>query len=166
MFRQNTEKYKTFTFSIEKKVTKIDNNGEEITKNISYILQFIDSVRFMASSFSNLVNNLSEGTHKFKCKYGHDNKNCETCGITYEICHCFLEYATAFLKIKYKYCDCFLEYTNFKDDLIEYKCLFCNKNYQQKFNENTYKCFTHDSNKYILLLPKVVYPREYRNIIT
>ena len=27
---------------------------------ISYILQFIDSARFMASSLSNLVNNLSE----------------------------------------------------------------------------------------------------------
>ena len=36
---------------------------------------------------------------------------------------------------KCKYCDCFLEYTNFKDDLIEYKCLCCNKNYQHKFEE-------------------------------
>ena len=33
-----------------------------------YILQFIDSARLMASS-SNLVNNLSEGIHKIKCKY-------------------------------------------------------------------------------------------------
>ena len=39
-------------------------------------------------------------------------KKCETC------------------RIKYKYWDCFLEYTNFKDDLIEYKCLCCNKSYQ------------------------------------
>ena len=45
-----------------------------------------------------------------------------------------------------KYCDCFLEYTIFKDDLIEYKCLLCNKNCQRKFDEklkerffNTYK---------------------------
>ena len=38
--------------------------------------------------------------------------------------------------IKYKYCDFFLEYLNFKDDLIEYKCLYYNKNYQQKFDEN------------------------------
>ena len=29
----------------------------------------------MASSLSNLVNNLSKGIHKIKCKYGHDNKN-------------------------------------------------------------------------------------------
>ena len=44
-------------------------------------------------------------------QYKHDEKKCETSGI------------------KYKYCECFLEYTNFKDNLIEYKCLCCNKNY-------------------------------------
>ena len=59
----------------------------------------------MTSSLSNLVNNLSEGIHKIKCKFGHDDKKWETCRITYEVC------------------DCFLEYTSFKDDLIEYKCL-------------------------------------------
>ena len=37
--------------------------------------------------------------------------------------------------IEYKYCDCFLEYSVFKDDLIEYKCLCCNKRYQWKFDE-------------------------------
>ena len=49
-----------FTIPIGKEVTKIDKDGEEITKNISYILQFIDSTIFMASPLSNLVNNLSE----------------------------------------------------------------------------------------------------------
>ena len=68
---ENTEKYITFTVPIEKEVTRIDKNGEEITKNICYILQFIDSARFMASSLSNLVNNLSEGIHRIKCKFGH-----------------------------------------------------------------------------------------------
>ena len=63
-------------------------------------MQFIDRTRFMASSLSNLVNNLSEGLHGIKCKLGHDDKQCDTCGI------------------KCKYCNCFLEYTNFKDDLI------------------------------------------------
>ena len=66
---QNTEKYITFTIPIEKEVTIIDKNREEITKNIFYILQFIDSARFMVSSLSNLVNNLSEAQfssiHKF-----------------------------------------------------------------------------------------------------
>ena len=55
----------------------------------------------MASSLSNLVNNLSEGIHKIKCKYGHNHTKWETC------------------RIKYKYCSCFLEYINVKDDLIE-----------------------------------------------
>ena len=39
----------TFTVPTEKEVTRIDTYGEEITKNISCILQFIDSARFMAS---------------------------------------------------------------------------------------------------------------------
>ena len=71
----------------------------------------------MASLLSNPVNKLSERIHKIKCKFGYDNKKCRTYGITY------------------KNWDCFLEYTNFKDNLIEYKCLCCNKNYQQ-FHEN------------------------------
>ena len=78
---ENTEKYITFTVPIEKEVTRVDKNGEEVTKNTSYILQFIDSARFMTSSLSNLVNNLFEGIHKIKCKYGNDDKKCETCGI-------------------------------------------------------------------------------------
>ena len=56
---ENTEKYITFTVLIEKEIWRIDKNGEEFTKHISYILQFIDSARFMASFLSNLVNNLS-----------------------------------------------------------------------------------------------------------
>ena len=74
-------------------------------------------------------------------------KKCETCGI------------------KYKYCNCFLDYTNFKDDLIECKCLCCNKNYQGKLKKqffNTYKLSNNDNNKFILLLKKGVYP--YENI--
>ena len=63
------------------------------------MLQFIDSARFIASSISNLVNNLLEGIHKIKCKYRHNK--CETCGIKYEL---------------YGF---FLECTNYKDDLIE-----------------------------------------------
>ena len=65
-----TEKYITLTVLIKKEV----KNGEEITKYISYILQFIDSARFMASSLTNIVNNISERIHKIKCKYRHDDK--------------------------------------------------------------------------------------------
>ena len=113
-------------------------------KNISYILQFIYSTRSMGSSLSNLINNISEGIRKIKCKYGHVDKKCEIC------------------RIKYKCCDCFLEYTNSKDDLIEYKCLYYNKSYHQKCDEklkerffDTYKFSNHDNNTFILLLQKL-----------
>ena len=46
----------------------------KITKNISYILQFTDSTRFMVSSLSNLVNILPEGIHRIICKFGHNYK--------------------------------------------------------------------------------------------
>ena len=71
---ENTEIYITFSFLMEKEVTKIDKNGEEVTRNISYKLQFINSARVMTSLLSNLVNNLSEGINKVKCKFGHDDK--------------------------------------------------------------------------------------------
>ena len=32
---ENTEKYITFTVTREKKITRINNNGEELTKNMS-----------------------------------------------------------------------------------------------------------------------------------
>ena len=121
MLRRNTEKYITFTVPIEKEVTKIDKNGEEIVKNMSYILQFTDSARFKASSLLNVVNNIPRGVHEIKCKYGLNEKKCEIC------------------RIKHKYYDCFLEYRWlfnydliwFKDNLlIEYTCFFRNKNYQ------------------------------------
>ena len=59
---------------------------KKLQKIYLMLLKFIDSTRFMASSSSNLVNNLSEGIHRIKCKYGHDDKKCETCGIKYEYC--------------------------------------------------------------------------------
>ena len=46
---ENTKKYIAVRVYIEKEVTRIDEKGEETTKNVSSILQFIDSARFMAS---------------------------------------------------------------------------------------------------------------------
>ena len=63
---------------------------KKLEKNISYLLQFIESARFMASYLSDLVNNLSEGIHRIKCRYEHDDKKCETCGIKYKYRDCFL----------------------------------------------------------------------------
>ena len=51
---ENTEKYITFSVPIKK---KIENKDLEIT----YKIKFIDTYRFMASSLSKLVDNLSEG---------------------------------------------------------------------------------------------------------
>ena len=92
---------------------------------------------------SNLVNNVFGGFHRIKCKLGHDDKKCETC------------------EIKYKYWDSFLETANFKDDLIEYICFCCSKNYQDKFHEklkdrffNAYKFSIDDNNKFIFIVVK------------
>ena len=54
----------------------------------------------------------------------------------------------------YKYCNCFLEYTNFKDNLIEYQFLLCNKNCQRKFNEKLMERLF-NTNK--LLLHKIIF---------
>ena len=98
----------------------------------------------MTSSLSNLANNLAEEIHKIKSKYRHNGKKCET------------------FRIKYKYCECFLGYTNFKDDLIEYKCLCCKKNYHKKLDEtlkkrfvNTYKFSNHDINNFMYYCEKM-----------
>ena len=95
----------------------------------------------MVSSLSSLVNNLAEGISEIKCNYGNYNKKCETC------------------EIKYKECECCLEYTNFKDKLMVYKCLSCNRKYQKRFVENLKEQFAnacntsnHNVNKFILLL--------------
>ena len=61
-----------------------------------------------------MFNNLAERIQKTKCKNKDDNKKDKTCGIIS------------------KDCNCFLEYTNFKDNLMENKCLFWNENYQKK----------------------------------
>ena len=63
---ENTEKYKTFSVPIKK---KIENKDLEIT----YKIKFIDSYRFISSSLSELVDNLSEGVHNNKCI------NCNSC---------------------------------------------------------------------------------------
>ena len=61
---------------------------------------------------------------------------------------------------------------DFSEGCLCYKCLCCNENYQQKFDEklqkrflNTYKFSNHNKNKFILLLEKGVYPYECKGKI-
>ena len=130
----NIEKYKQFFVPIVKEVTKIDKDGNESVITISYKIKLIDSVRFMASSLSNLVDNLTERIHKIKCKY----------------CDCFLEYESVKDNlIKYKCLSCNKDYSNKLDEKLK------------KIFKNTFTFSNNDINKLILLLRKGVYPYEY-----
>ena len=125
---ENTEKYITFSVPLKK---KIENKNIEIT----YKIQFIDSYRFMSSSLSKLVDNLSKGIHNNKCA------DCESC----------LDYvrSTKNEKLISKCFNCEQYYKKkFNKDLI-------------KRFASTYEFCNKDLNKFILLLRKGVYPYEY-----
>ena len=124
---ENTEKYITFSVPLKK---KIENKNTEIT----YKIKFIDSYRFMSSSLSKLVDNLSEGLHNNKCV------NCESC----------LDY------IKTKNEKLILKCFNCK----QYYEKDFNKELIKKF-ANTYVFCNGKLNKFILLLRKGVCPYEY-----
>ena len=85
----------------------------------------------MASSLSNLVDNLTEGVRKFKCKH----------------CDCFVEYESVKDNlIKYKYLSRNKGYSNKIDKELK------------KGFKNTFKFSNNDVNKLILTLRKSVYP--------
>ena len=65
---ENTEKYITFSIPIKKEITKRDKNGNDKIVKISYKIKFFDSYRFMSTSLSKLVDNLSEGLHNDECQ--------------------------------------------------------------------------------------------------
>ena len=128
---ENTEKCTTFSVPIEKEVTKINKEGNGNIITISYKVKFIGSAKFMAISLSSLADNLVEEIHKVKCKA----------------------------------CDCFLEYESDKVNSIKYNCLTCKKDYWNKIDKEfkkrfktTFKFSNNDTNKFILLLRKSVYP--------
>ena len=70
----------------------MEKNGDEIRKKYILHIKCIDRARFIATSISNVFSNLSEGTHRIKCKYGHET--CETCGTKYKYCTVFLNIQT------------------------------------------------------------------------
>ena len=61
---ENRETYKSFSVPIKKEVINIDKDGNKSVETMSYKIKFIDSSRFMVTSLSKLVNNLTEGIHK------------------------------------------------------------------------------------------------------
>ena len=126
---ENTEKYITFSAPLKK---KIENKNIEIT----YIITFIDSYRFMSTSLSKLVDNLSEGLHNNKCL------NCESC----------LDYIKT--KNEKLILKCFYRKQYYEKSI--------NKELIKKF-ANTYEFCSVKLNKFILLLRKGVYPYEYMN---
>ena len=120
-----SRKYITFSVPISKEL----DNG----KTITYKLKFIDSFRFMSTSLSSLVDNLSEKLYSDKCKD----------------------------------CKSELDYMSIKNNQLIFQCLKCKKNYKKDYKElikrfaNTYEFCNGDTNKFILLLRKGVYPYEY-----
>ena len=133
---ENTEKYITISVPLKK---KIENKNLEITHKI----KFIDSFRFMSSSLSKLVDNLSEGIHNNKCSDCKSN----------------LDYVR-FTKNKKLLLKCF-------NCNIYYKKKF-NNDFIKKF-KNAYSFCNDDTaepssseriNKFVLLLRKGVYPHE------
>ena len=99
----------------------------------------------MATALSNFVNNLSEGIHKTKCKYKHDEKNVKLAELN-NVATVFLNTQT--LKMITLNTNVYVVMRIIKKSLI--KRFF-----------NTYKFPNHFNNKFILLLLKGVYPCEY-----
>ena len=101
---------------------------------ITYKIKFIDSFRFMSTSLSKLVDNLSEGLH---------NNTCVDC-------KSYLDYMiTKDEKLIFRCYSCKKNYEkDFHKELIE------------RF-ANIYEFCNRDLNKFILLLRKGIYPYEY-----
>ena len=131
---KNTEKHITFSVPIKKKTTKKDKDDNDNITKISYKINFVDNYRFMSTSLSNLVNNLSEGVHNYKCT---NRKSC-------------LDYMTT--KNELLIFRCFRCKNNYEKNI--------NKELIERF-ENIYEFCNGDLNKFVLLLTKDVYPYEY-----
>ena len=118
---ENTEKYITFSVPIKKRI-------EKKNMDITYKIKFIDSLRFMATSLSKLVDNLTDNIHNDKCMKCKSNL-------------CFVRAMNETLLFK-----CI-------DFEKEYEKEF-NKELLKRFS-NTYEFCDNDLNKFSILLRKV-----------
>ena len=124
---ENTEKYITFSVPIKKRI-------ENKNIDIAYKIKFIDSFRFMSTSLSKLVDNLTDGVHNDKCVDCKSNL-------------CFVRTLNGTLL--FECVDCKKEYEKkFNKVLLE------------RFS-NTYEFCGNDMDKFWILLRKGVYPYEY-----
>ena len=123
---ENKENYITLSAPIKEE--------RDYGKTITYKIKFIDSFRFMSSSLSSLVGNLSDGFHCDKCID----------------CKSYFDYMM--IKDDQLILSCFEGKKNYKKDF--------NKNLIKRF-ANTYECCNKDFNKFILLLRKGIYPYQY-----
>ena len=126
---ENTEKYITFSVPVKKEI-----KNKKIIIEITYKIKFIDSYRFLSTSLSKLVDNLSEGLHNNRCV------DCKS-SLDYMI--------TKDEKLSFR---CFTSKKNYEKDF--------NKELIERF-ANIYEYCNGDLNKFILLVRKGVYPYEY-----
>ena len=116
--------------------SKVGKDGNQSIVTISNKIKFIDSARFMATSLSNLIDNLTKVMHNIKC----------------EDCDCFLENESVKKNsIKYKCLSCNKDYSN-----------KINEELKKRF-KNTFKFSNSVINKFVLLLGKGVYLYHYMN---
>ena len=125
------EKYITFSVPIKK---ECDNS-----KKIAYKLKFIDNFRFMSSSLSDLIDDMSRIFNSIECK------------------SCIEK-----IKINLEFC-----FVGLKNNRLIYRCKECKEEWKRPINEliekfpSIYQFYNRNLNKFVMLLRKGVYPYEY-----